>query len=559
MALWAFLLKPTLLVGGALAALLMLRRAPAAVRHALIGSALIGALLLPVSSAFHVSWALPSAWFVITPAPSSSVTEIVGLSPAAGMEAASAASPDLTRLPPPQNPGWPDLRAIALVLWAAGTIVCLTCAAVGLGRLSWLSRHAKPLAGRWQRTLMRLVNEEPLARMPRLFQSSHPSLLLTWGIIRPAILVPPGADEWDDVRIELVLRHELAHVRRGDWLVQLLADTAGALYWFNPLIWIACRQLRDESELACDAEALAGGISHTDYAEGLLHVARALRGRSASGLPALAMARPSTLERRVRMILARKLAREPRTGRRRVVIAALVAAAALAIGTFRLSAQSFATLNGSVSDEMGGAIPHVTVSLASPDDERRYQVRSGATGQYQFVGVVPGDYRLEVAAAGFETAKLPVTVVGTTARDVSLRVGTLQEMITVVNRQNAQSTPARPVTAKPQAAGGAPASAAQACTTSGGGKIEPPSKLVDVRPRYPATAASSSTGGRVLLDAVINTDGTVKSVEPADPSSSADLVAAASEAVRQWRFTPTLLNCVPIEVRMTVQVDFRAE
>ena len=78
----------------------------------------------------------------------------------------------------------------------------------------------------------------------------------------------------------VVLRHELAHVRRHDWIVQLLAEAARAVCWFNPLMWLACARLRREGEQACDDIVLAGGVEAPAYATHLLDLAPALPGRA---------------------------------------------------------------------------------------------------------------------------------------------------------------------------------------------------------------------------------------------------------------------------------------
>ena len=97
-----------------------------------------------------------------------------------------------------------------------------------------------------------------------LLQSDHPTLLVTWGVWQPKVILPAEARGWPEDRIRIVLAHELAHVRRGDWLVQLAAELLRAIYWFNPLLWIACRQLRRESEHACDDAVLALGVEGAD-------------------------------------------------------------------------------------------------------------------------------------------------------------------------------------------------------------------------------------------------------------------------------------------------------
>ncbi len=112
--------------------------------------------------------------------------------------------------------------------------------------------------------------------MSRSSQSDHPSLLVTWGLARPKVILPSSADEWSDDRARVVMSHELAHIRRGDWIVQLSAELLRAFYWFNPLMWIACRRLRLESEHACDDEVMSRGVEGSDYATHLIELARAL-------------------------------------------------------------------------------------------------------------------------------------------------------------------------------------------------------------------------------------------------------------------------------------------
>jgi periplasmic protein TonB len=88
-----------------------------------------------------------------------------------------------------------------------------------------------------------------------------------------------------------------------------------------------------------------------------------------------------------------------------------------------------------------------------------------------------------------------------------------------------------------------------------GGAIRAPQKIRDVAPRYPAIAQASKVQGVVILEAVIGEDGTVRDVRVLRGQPLLD--DAAADAVRQWRFTPTLLNGQPIPVVMTVTVSFR--
>ncbi len=91
-----------------------------------------------------------------------------------------------------------------------------------------------------------------------------------------------------------------------------------------------------------------------------------------------------------------------------------------------------------------------------------------------------------------------------------------------------------------------------------GGNIRPPIKIFDVRPYYPASALSSSASGAVVLEARIGTEGNVEDVKTVS-TPNPDLAASAIDAVRQWQFEPTYLNCVAIPVNMSITANFQLE
>jgi hypothetical protein len=124
------------------------------------------------------------------------------------------------------------------------------------------------------------------------------------------VLLPAAAFEWDAERRRSVLLHELAHVRRGDLRVQALAQAACAVYWFNPLAWIAASHLRSEREQACDDEVLRSGARPSTYAQHLLDIAKDLRTTRFPSA-ALAMSRPRELEGRLVAVLAVSRHRAP--------------------------------------------------------------------------------------------------------------------------------------------------------------------------------------------------------------------------------------------------------
>ena len=155
-------------------------------------------------------------------------------------------------------------------------------------------------------------------------QASGPFSPLTWGYKRAFVLLPYNASAWTPDRLEAVMLHELAHIRRSDWRAQRLCELVCAAYWFHPLAWLAARQMRDSAEQACDDIALTNGVAPAAYARELLAIARTLHTpRLATGV-ALPFARSPRLESRLRAVLnsqTRRNAPTRRAARRTALLA----------------------------------------------------------------------------------------------------------------------------------------------------------------------------------------------------------------------------------------------
>jgi TonB family protein len=362
--------------------------------------------------------------------------------------------------------------------------------------------------------------------------------------------------------MRVVFLHELAHICRGDWLTQLAAECLRSVYWFNPLVWIASRRLRQESEHACDDAVLNGGVQGPDYAAHLLALARSVKRERQSlftGFPAPAMARPSSLERRFSAMLNGRINRTPITRPTRLVTTLAVAIMTVLVAGLGI-AQTFSTFSGSVFDSTNRVLPAVTLVLTNKQTQAKYEIQTDRQGRFEFVGLPPGEYTWASSLAGFATMTGSIDVAGRNIqKDLTLQVGSLEETITVRSGGN-PNAPNR------NAAGNVAEIRRKAnetlCTGGAtpvppgtiGGNIRAPRKLLDVRPRYPEHLSAAGVGGVVVLNAVIDPVGDVSDVSVAQ-SPNPDLDVAATEAVRQWQFTSTVLNCVP----MRVTVNFQAQ
>jgi GWxTD domain-containing protein len=139
---------------------------------------------------------------------------------------------------------------------------------------------------------------------PALRESASITVPMTAGSLRPSILLPSAWWEWSREKLAAALTHELAHVRRKDALIALVAGLNKAIFWFHPLAWWLERKLALLAEEASDDCALLVLGDRCRYASTLVEMTAAARGgRERILWGAIAMARPSTLRRRIDRIL----------------------------------------------------------------------------------------------------------------------------------------------------------------------------------------------------------------------------------------------------------------
>jgi TonB family protein len=514
-----------LLAGFALAA--VLGRRSAAARHAALAAAILSAaVVMPLAAV------LP-AWPVRVP---QAATPVLVTPVVSSIEPGAAAVAAAAELP---VGGW------LAIVWSAGACASAVLLLAGLVRVRWLEARARPLVDdRWHRRAAAIARTYGLRRRIALMQSRGAPSPSTWGLRRPRIMLPADAARWDEARITVVLAHELAHVQRRDWIVQMACELVRAIYWFNPLAWIACSRLRRESEQACDDMVLGLGVAPGEYADHLLQLARRSRASAPRWAPVIPMARRSSLEGRIVAMLNARLDRRARSARSLALAAAALVAVALPAAALRAAQNGPLPLAGSLYDASGAVMPDVTLTL---EDARgvAVQATTDGAGRFEFSSVAPGSYVLETSIPGFKKLRqtLELRQASDWTLDLTLPLGTVQETITVSGRR---LTPA-----------GAPRQAGAAAPVRVGGNVRPPRKLRDVRPVYPETLREAGVEGIVSLEAVIGKDGATASVRALSARVHPELAKAAIDAVRQWRFDPTLLNGQPVDVVMTVSVEFR--
>ena len=190
-------------------------------------------------------------------------------------------------------------RTLIWMVWAVGAALLLTRLAISLVRLRRIRRAAIPSL-ELNQTMRILTTSAGMRRQVEVLLHDDVEVPFTSGVLRPVIFLPRDASTWSELELQPVLVHELEHIKRGDWLVQVLARAVCALYWFQPLVWIAWRRICLEAERACDDAVLISN-ERTAYAEQLVKLAKRLSNTLAP--PVLSMANRSDLSRRVSAIL----------------------------------------------------------------------------------------------------------------------------------------------------------------------------------------------------------------------------------------------------------------
>jgi beta-lactamase regulating signal transducer with metallopeptidase domain len=354
-----------LLAAGAL--VVICRRASAAARHLLWSVAVACLLLLPIFELGLPNWRLPvfpallqsSSGDTTAPAaieaqaPESQVAGVADLSssPAdfpGAWPAPASRKPALQKMldeMPPRPPSQRPLSAagqqgkrfaeespiaglnwamMIFMVWSAGFLAVLARLAAGTFKVWLIARRAEPLNDSYWTGLRRqLAAELGLGLEIGLLKSSRVAVPMTWGVLRPVVLLPVDADDWSEECCRIVLLHELAHIKRRDCLTQMLAQLACALHWFNPLVWSAASRLRVERELACDDQVLEVGTRASDYASHLVALAGSFEPGLFAPSSTVGMA-CSQLESRVVSILNPDIRRRS-LNRSRITLAAVLA------------------------------------------------------------------------------------------------------------------------------------------------------------------------------------------------------------------------------------------
>jgi beta-lactamase regulating signal transducer with metallopeptidase domain len=273
---------------------------------------LLALIVVAVAPVILPSWNVEApALFQRTSTPVTSSTVPIAVTVATPAPIAPTVKSSGVHSAPPLPSVSPAQAAIALYAMPAAALLFITFLA--LARLVALHARAEVLVdGHWLSALARAQRRMGFKHGTALLTSDDLASPISWGLIRPVILLNSRAVE-ASAEAEAIIAHELAHVARMDWIKLLLARIATALFWFNPLVWLLAREAHQLREEAADDSVLAADIVDTDYAQLLVGVARHECPGLLLGAHGVAPSK-SSLARRVARVLDGKSVRGPVAG-----------------------------------------------------------------------------------------------------------------------------------------------------------------------------------------------------------------------------------------------------
>ena len=473
-----------------------------------------------------------------------------------------------------------SVAMIAGLVLAAGTVLRLTWLGAGLIRLRRLRRRAaqEPRcegADDLQRTLGTAAD---VRFSPGL---AHP---VTFGSRDPVVLLPESLRGQPREIQSAVVAHELIHVQRRDWAWLIAEEIAMCFAWFHPAAWWLASRIQLTREEVVDELAVLLTGRRKAYVEALLAFSDSM-----SVVPTAAFAKRRHLFRRIALV-----SKEDVMSSRRIVASCAVMAFVVSGGSwyaasaFPLRANAGASLQlptgpGPLERRAHAVTPENPVPRRIHFEEPLIpNIAETASGKVMLkitlddagtvaearptqITVKDKEFAIDIGGENLaaqidrHTSSLSPQVAASARRTMT---ALLDAAITSVKGWRYDPPAQAPLTFAvtirygdaPEQMIFAPAPPPGGQGLRVGGEIKPPVKLVDVRPVYPAAAREAGIEGVVILEVKIGVDGGVETARVL--KSIPVLDEAALDAVKQWKFEPTLLNGQPTSITMTTTINF---
>ncbi len=478
-----------------------------------------------------------------------------------------------------------------VLVWCLGVLLMTTRLLFEWRAVRRLTRlDVEPLSAEWRARVARLRERLNVHRAVVVLRSTRVAVPLVVGWLRPVILVPvsafTGLTPW---QLELILMHELAHVRRHDYIVNLLQVVVETLLFYHPVVRWVSRVVREERELCCDDLVVARSNDPLSYARALAELA----GAQSTGLQTSVGSDGGKLVARIKRLV---LAREPRRVSTHWSVGAMLAVFGMSIsgllqpGGARVDGAEQAAAAAGLTDNsvlaatidagasaVTGVIPQArnagidavrefmqatapTLAQATPEAQSEPGAMPAATvaASEQSEGSGSADAPTSAPSApaspSSAAAGPPAEVVPATESGSVPAVGT-EAIVAPADTPSAATTtpPAAPALASAPANAGSAVDPGRAAVLDAQRTLKP---IAGRDPEFPVDARLDGIEGWVKFSYMIAEDGSVHSVRIIDAQPRNVFENAVRRAVRGWRFEPIIVAGRAAEREMTQMIEF---
>lgn len=424
---------------------------------------------------------------------------------------------------------WEQALPWLVATWLIGVCVIATRSFMHWRRLARVVRNALPLPRDWQMRLILLRQRFGVLRPVRLLSSMRVATPTLIGWIKPAILLPASLlSGFTPAQIELIIAHELSHVRRFDYVANLAQVVIETLLFYHPAVFWVSRDVRQARESCCDDLVLTlGGGDAVAYARTLADLEE-MHHDFGAAVPALG-AGGGLLLARIRRIVDPTYASalEPLPRGNGITLPMVLACAGLALALLRMHLIPV-TLVDALMPRPGidSSQDRSAFVLSVPSVAAVTAVRSVLAAPAMIEPMPAAALQEGAPERPHPVIALSTPQIATPHAEQKVRVDLLAAPIRVPAVADESQPGAQPSATSPPAPAKASASAAPE-----------PSQVVPAR--YPVDALRNGVTGRVDLDFRIAADGSVRDVRVLHAQPSGVFEQAAAAALRQWHFDVT--------------------
>ncbi|MFD2035648.1 M56 family metallopeptidase [Belliella marina] len=219
-------------------------------------------------------------------------------------------------------------------LWLIGAVLFMIKFASSLAELRSLDFRPKNTIGeKWEETLADISSRLKIKQRVQIFQTKFVDTPVTYGILKPVILIPTGLIfKVSPAQLEAIIAHELAHIKRHDYLINLIQSVMEVVFFFHPVFWYINSIIKTERENTCDDLAISVGIKARDLAEALVIIVNHAKQTQPELAMAAAKPKTPTLDRIKRIMGFHSSHKQTSTLTSLTMIITLILSASLILG-----------------------------------------------------------------------------------------------------------------------------------------------------------------------------------------------------------------------------------